>query len=240
MKTNHAPQIGAFSLALLVLAAGPALPQTGGGHSALPAPAMVIGTVYDRETREPLVGGMVMLEETSLGNVTNDDGTYFVSDVPAGSYRVRAEYLGYEAVTHSIRVEPGARVTVDFAMGSDLVLADAIVAVVEKEPIPVTPPVKDYQISSEVQTHIPETMEQASCRVVTTVHGSYIVNGAWELAASVGHLLCGDQVIECRPVVVRKPDLVSAVDVGAEAGAAASSPGTSPAGPGGSDRSTTP
>ncbi|HUP01738.1 MAG TPA: carboxypeptidase-like regulatory domain-containing protein [Gemmatimonadota bacterium] len=213
MNAKQALRTGATALALLASVAGAGLAQTGSGH-ALPAPGIVVGKVYDRETREPLVGGMVMLEDTSLGNVTNDDGSYFVSDVPSGSYRVRADYLGYESVTHSVRIGPGARVTVDFALGSDLVLADAIVAVLEKEPIPVTPPVKDYRISSEVQTHVPDEMTEASCRVVTTVHGSYIVDGQWQLAASVGHLLCGDQVIECRPVVVRKPDLVSAAETG--------------------------
>lgn len=202
---------------ILATAAGTAHAQTGSGHGALQQPGTVVGKLYDRENGEPLVGGMIVIEGTSLGNVANDDGSFFVSDVPAGVYRVRAEYLGYAPATRSVTVAPGGRATVDFGLSSDVVQVQTIVARVEKEPIPVTPPVKAYTVSSEVQTHIPEAMPPETCRIETTIHGSYIINGTWQLSASVGGLVCGDQVIECRPVVVRKPELAAVTDDAAAA-----------------------
>lgn len=216
MKPKQAFAHVAGAILLLGMSAGTAFAQTGSRHS-LPAPGIVVGKVYDRETGEPLVGGMVVLENTSLGNIATDDGSYFIGDVPAGTYRIRADYLGYQTVTHSVRVASGDRAAVDFAMEGEAVQTAAVVAVVEKEPIPIQPPVKSYTISSEVQGHVPDEVAEETCSVATTVHGSYIINGTWELSASVGRLLCGDQVIECQPVVVRKPQLAAVADDGSEA-----------------------
>ncbi|MGH7566022.1 MAG: carboxypeptidase-like regulatory domain-containing protein, partial [Gemmatimonadota bacterium] len=44
----------------------------------------VVGTVVDRDTGEPLVGAQVVVEGTNLGNVTNEDGSYFINNVPVG------------------------------------------------------------------------------------------------------------------------------------------------------------
>ncbi len=194
--------LGTFML--LGWAAGTAWAQTGSHSGSGFQTGRVVGEVYDSETREPLVGGMVMIEGTNLGNVTTESGGYFVDYVPAGSYTISAEYLGYGTIRRSLDVTPGQTVNVDFALPSQVVLANAITAVIEKEPIPVEPPVKEYTITSEVQVNVPDALPEESCRAMVTVHGSYIVNGEWALAASVGRLLCGNQEIVCQPVVVYK------------------------------------
>ena len=185
-------------------AAGSAWAQTG-THSRQPfETGRVEGRVYDSESQEPLVGGMIMIEGTNLGNVTAEDGSYFVDHVPAGSYTISAEYLGYGTIRRALDIAPGRTASVDFALPSQVVLANAITAVIEKEPIPVDPPVKEYNITSEVQVNVPDALPEESCRAMVTIHGSYIVNGAWALSASVGRLLCGNQEIVCQPVVVYK------------------------------------
>jgi hypothetical protein len=180
--------------------------QTGSTHSSRPAfeTGRVVGAVYDSESREALIGGMVLIEGTNLGNVTGDDGSYFVDHVPAGSYMISAEYLGYGTIRRNLDVSGGQTVTLDFALPSELVLANAITAVIEKEPIPVTDPVKEYSVTSEVQVNVPDALPEESCRALVTIHGSYIVNGQWQLAASVGRLVCGNQEIVCQPIVVYK------------------------------------
>jgi hypothetical protein len=180
--------------------------QTGTTHSSRQPfeTGRVVGAVYDSESREPLIGGMVLIEGTNLGNVTGDSGSYFVDHVPAGSYMISAEYLGYGTIRRNLDVSGGQTVTLDFALPSELVLANAITAVIEKEPIPVTDPVKEYSVTSEVQVNVPDALPEESCRALVTIHGSYIVNGQWQLAASVGRLVCGNQEIVCQPIVVYK------------------------------------
>lgn len=181
--------------------------QTGSNHtSPVPATGKLVGTVFDSETREPLVGGIVAIVDTNLGNVTNEDGYYFVTDVPAGLITIRAEYLGYATITRELEVPEGETVTVDFGLPSEVVLADAIMAVVEREPIPISERIdRAYTMTSDIQVNVPEALPEESCRAQVTVHGSYIINGKWQLQASVGQLVCGNQRIECRPVVVYQP-----------------------------------
>ena len=145
-----------------------------------------------------------MIEGTNLGNVTAEDGSFFVDHVPAGSYTISAEYLGYGTIRRGLEVYPGQTADVDFALPSEVVLANAITAVIEKEPIPVEPPVKEYKVTSEVQVNVPDALPEESCRALVTIHGSYIMNGQWALAASVGRLLCGNQEIVCQPIMVYK------------------------------------
>jgi hypothetical protein len=70
--------------------------------------------VFDSESREPLIGGMVMIDGTALGNVTNNDGYYFITDVPGGVVTIRAEYLGYASISRQLEVPAGETLTVDF------------------------------------------------------------------------------------------------------------------------------
>jgi hypothetical protein len=185
---------------------GTARAQTASSHSGSRGfqTGRVEGAVYDSESREPLVGGMVLIEGTNLGNVTGDDGSYFVDYVPPGRYTISAEYLGYGTIRRGLDVSAGQTVSLDFALPSELVLANAITAVIEKEPIPIAEPAKAYSVTSEVQVNVPDALPEESCRALVTIHGSYIVGGQWQLAASVGRLVCGNQEVVCQPIVVYK------------------------------------
>jgi outer membrane receptor for ferrienterochelin and colicin len=113
-------------LALFAFSSGPAFAQITG---------KVIGTVTDGETGQPLVGAQVVVEGTNLGNVTNEDGYYFVNNVPVGVQAVTAQYLGYQTTTNEQRVLAGQTMTVDFRLSSEIVEAAAILAVIEREPL---------------------------------------------------------------------------------------------------------
>ena len=58
----------------------------------------ISGKVVDQETGEPLIGCNVIISEIALGAATNLDGTYFILNVPPGSYTLRASMIGYGSV----------------------------------------------------------------------------------------------------------------------------------------------
>ncbi|HET6637326.1 MAG TPA: TonB-dependent receptor, partial [Gemmatimonadota bacterium] len=95
----------------------------------------VIGTVTDSETGQPLVGAQVVVEGTNLGNVTNEDGYYFINNVPVGLEQLTAQYLGYQTTTNEQRILAGQTMTVDFQLSSEVVQAEGIVATIEREPL---------------------------------------------------------------------------------------------------------
>ncbi|MCL5021069.1 MAG: TonB-dependent receptor, partial [Bacteroidetes bacterium] len=68
------------------------------------ASGRIEGKATDIKTGEALPGVTVQLEGTSLGAATDLNGRYFISNVPDGSYTLKASYVGYKTLTVGIRV----------------------------------------------------------------------------------------------------------------------------------------
>lgn len=66
------------------------------------------GKVTDSETRKPLIGVTVVLNNTQLGASTDLDGNYEISGISAGTYSVSLSYIGYaKAIKTDIIIRPG-------------------------------------------------------------------------------------------------------------------------------------
>ncbi len=79
----------------------------------------VEGIVTDADTGEPLVGAQIVVEGTLLGNITNDEGYYFVLNVPVGLQSVKAQIIGYQSLTvKDVRILAGQTHAVDFSLKS--------------------------------------------------------------------------------------------------------------------------
>ncbi|MCR5889417.1 TonB-dependent receptor [Hymenobacter sp. J193] len=57
---------------------------------------ILTGVVRDRKTQETIPGATIVLEGTSLGVSSDAEGRYRLSEIPTGSYNVRATLVGYE------------------------------------------------------------------------------------------------------------------------------------------------
>lgn len=179
--------------ALLGVTATLALAQTSEG----PTTGKIIGTVYDSQSREPLIAAQVVIPELGMGNITNDDGYYFINQVPVGRHVIQSDYLGYQSGNQEIEVAAGQTVTADFGLGSDVVQAEAIVALVEYEPfVPEAPPTADLTVET-LPVNLPEALPQAHCRPLIVTHSSYIANGEWQFQVSVGGMICGEEEYNC-------------------------------------------
>ena len=56
----------------------------------------IAGKVLDAENEEPLVGANIILEGTPMGAAAGPDGSYYIINIPPGTYKVRIQMLGYE------------------------------------------------------------------------------------------------------------------------------------------------
>lgn len=110
---------GALST-LLLLSAG-----------ATDAGAQATGSVHGRVTDEaggrPLANVTVAVVGTSRGALTDASGDYTISGVPAGTHTVRAQFLGFAAVSHSVTVAVGQAATVNFALAAVATALDEVV-----------------------------------------------------------------------------------------------------------------
>ncbi len=103
--------------------------------SILCAPAVVLsqtsgtitGKVTDAQTGGGLPGANVLIVGTSLGAATTLSGTYVISDVPVGSYRMRVSYVGYRPAEKEVRAIGGKILTQDFKLEAVALKGKAVV-----------------------------------------------------------------------------------------------------------------
>jgi hypothetical protein len=161
-----------------------------------PAPGQITGRVegivVDGLTGEPLIGGLVIVEATNLGNVTRNDGSFFINDVPVGRHRIVSEYLGYRSIGDVRRILAGETVSVEFRMTADVIQSDAIAVVIEREPLRPPPPERVYTRTPPPGAGLRTAGFTCSARAV--LHGSYIQDGRWQLQSSVRNLACQEVV----------------------------------------------
>jgi hypothetical protein len=91
------------------------------------------GVITDSETGEPLVGVNIVLEGTLFGAATDVDGYYVILQVPPGSYRVNASFIGYVDYTLTdVRVNIDLTTRLDFKLKPTVITGDAVTVVAQR------------------------------------------------------------------------------------------------------------
>ncbi|MBU1101753.1 MAG: TonB-dependent receptor [Bacteroidetes bacterium] len=80
------------------------------------ASSQIEGVVTDVQTKEPLFGANVMLIGSALGAASDMYGKYNISNVPAGTYILRATYIGYKEQIFTIDIVEGKNYKQDFVL----------------------------------------------------------------------------------------------------------------------------
>ena len=88
---------------------------------------VVSGQITDVGSGQPIDGAHVLVVGTNRGVVSNREGRYELSGVPAGDQQVRVIRIGYAQATQSITVPTGASVTLNFSLESTALELDALV-----------------------------------------------------------------------------------------------------------------
>jgi len=109
-----------MALALCVavgLYAAPASAQTG----------QITGTVTQDQSGQSLSEVQVYVTGLQLGSLTRADGRFLILNVPAGTYEVKAERIGFQTGTQSVTVTAGGTAIVNFQLGTQALGLDEIV-----------------------------------------------------------------------------------------------------------------
>lgn len=110
------------------------------------------GVVTDAQTGAPLSTVQVYLQGTSRNTLSSNAGTFTLSDVPAGTYTLVAQRIGYqEARQEGIVVGGGQSVTVNLVMSPSILQMQEIVATGLIDPVEgVRSPVSVARIDREM------------------------------------------------------------------------------------------
>ena len=117
------------------------------------------------EDGSAVIGAQISLQGTGLGSVTNSRGAYLIVNVPAGTYTLQVQNIGYQTAEVSITVTPGTTATSNFRLTETAVSIEGVsvtvgsrraVTAAEELAVPV-----DVYSASEIELATPQ-LEVAS------------------------------------------------------------------------------
>ncbi|MGH7522467.1 MAG: YfbK domain-containing protein [Gemmatimonadales bacterium] len=101
------------------------------GILVVPKPLVETGTIAGHvmdHAGVPVANAIVTVVGTALRTTTDSKGAYVITNVPLGTYTVRAQFIGYRVAQKTgVRVMANATVTLDFKLESDIIHLDAII-----------------------------------------------------------------------------------------------------------------
>jgi 5-hydroxyisourate hydrolase-like protein (transthyretin family) len=111
----------------------------GSGRSLRMSEQLVFGRLVDDDTRAPIPGGTVRLVSgrgsAAATAITNDQGQFWLVSPRAGTYRLQAERIGYQASeSPEVNLMPGDSVGFDFHLSTQAVLLAPITVTSSRRP----------------------------------------------------------------------------------------------------------
>ena len=95
----------------------------------------IVGTVIDKETRNPLPGANVIIDGTTLGAATDLEGKFIIMRIPPGKYTLRVIFIGYQKTTlQNVEVLTDLTTTANFELTTEI-LAGEEVTIIAESPI---------------------------------------------------------------------------------------------------------
>jgi len=140
-----------YGLFVVLLTTSVAFAQTG----------KITGQVTDGESGDALPGVNIILMGTELGAATDQDGSYTIINVPAGTYDIRASFIGYSAVTaEGVRVNIDLTTTQNFTLQPEALAGEEVV-------VEAATPVVQPDVSANIANVTAEEVESVPVAGVT-------------------------------------------------------------------------
>jgi outer membrane receptor protein involved in Fe transport len=70
------------------------------------------GVVYEKNTKQPIIGANVVLVNTDRAVATDVFGNYQFSDLPAGDYEIKISYIGFDSQIEKVSVKDNETTTI--------------------------------------------------------------------------------------------------------------------------------
>lgn len=87
-----------------------------------------VGTIVDGSGL-PLIGANVVVKGTTTGTISNIDGKYKLSGIPAGEQVLLASFIGFANVEIPVIIVAGKEVTVDITLTEDIAQLDELIVI---------------------------------------------------------------------------------------------------------------
>jgi len=96
----------------------------------------ITGVIIDEQSKEPLPGANVMIENSSMGAATDHQGQFIIINVPPGNYNLKVSMMGYQSVViEAVRVRIDLTTTVNTSLSQTVLHAGEVVTVQAERPL---------------------------------------------------------------------------------------------------------
>ena len=85
------------------------------------------GTVFDKESKDPLPGANVVVKGTSVGASTDLNGSFSIPNAPAGEQTVTVSYIGYISQSAVLTITEDGTVKHDFYLSATTIRGEVVV-----------------------------------------------------------------------------------------------------------------
>lgn len=148
-------------------------------ESAFAQSGRVEGVIIDNNTREPLIGVNVFIEELAIGAATDLSGYFSVINVRAGTYTLRISYIGYTTVQlQDVRVNINQTTTLEIALREEVFSGSEVVVVAERPVIQRDVGASRVNLDAEEVKNLPVTSVSAIVGLQAGIQGLSVRGGA--------------------------------------------------------------
>ena len=91
------------------------------------------GKVFDKESKEPLIGANIIVMGTSLGAASDINGNYQIYGIPAGKHELQISYIGYNSINLEVVLPENKVLQQDFYLEPKVVTGQTVVVTAQAE-----------------------------------------------------------------------------------------------------------
>ena len=84
------------------------------------------GVITDSVSNEKLYGASIVLTGTALGDATNIEGEYKVTNIPEGQYDIKISYIGYKSKMMQVNIAANKTLKLDVSLAPDVVVGATV------------------------------------------------------------------------------------------------------------------
>jgi hypothetical protein len=108
------------------------------------------GKITARESKEVLIGVSVSLLNTNLGSVSNESGEFEIDELPAGSYQLKFEYVGYVSyIQADVIVKPARSTELNISLALDQYSSETVLVTASYYETNLAEPIRVVSFSPE-------------------------------------------------------------------------------------------
>jgi len=86
----------------------------------------ITGKVINTETQQALSGVNIFLDKTTFGTTTNQNGRYFLKDLPSGTYQLVFSFVGFQQVKKNIKIPRSYDAPINVSLKPRLLVMDSL------------------------------------------------------------------------------------------------------------------